>query len=315
MRKALVIGLNNYTSAPLNGCVNDAVEVGNVLEKNGDGSPNFSVMLLTDPPQKITKPVIREAVEKLFMGQSDVSLLYFSGHGLIKSTGGYIVTPDYQRYDEGISMDEILTLANKSQARDKVVILDCCHSGAFGSPSLNNSSVTQLSEGLSVLTACRNTESAMEAGGSGVFTSLLVDALQGGASDLRGFITPGSLYSYVDQALGPWEQRPVFKTNVTRFSPLRRINPPISMETIRNIVIYFKSPEEEYKLDPSYEFTSEQPNEQNVKIFKDLQKFESVGLIKPVDEEHMYFAAINFKACRLTALGYQYWRLVNEKKI
>ena len=49
--------------------------------------------------------------------------------------------------------------------------------------------------------------------------------------------------------------------------------------------------------------------------FKELQKFESVGLVVPVEEEHMYFAAINSKSCRLTALGYQYWRLVKEKKI
>jgi len=29
----------------------------------------------------------------------------------------------------------------------------------------------------------------------------------------------------------------------------------------------------------------------------------------------MYFAAMNSKSCRLTAMGYQYWRLVNEKKV
>ena len=55
--------------------------------------------------------------------------------------------------------------------------------------------------------------------------------------------------------------------------------------------------------------------EHNVNIFKDLQKLEGVGLVIPVGEEHMYFAAKNSKSCRLTALGYQYWRLANEKKI
>ena len=35
----------------------------------------------------------------------------------------------------------------------------------------------------------------------------------------------------------------------------------------------------------------------------------------PVGEEHMYFAAMNSKACRLTALGSQCWRLANEKKL
>ena len=42
---------------------------------------------------------------------------------------------------------------------------------------------------------------------------------------------------------------------------------------------------------------------------------EGVGLIVPVDEEHMYYAAMNSKSCRLTALGAQYWRLANENKL
>jgi len=42
---------------------------------------------------------------------------------------------------------------------------------------------------------------------------------------------------------------------------------------------------------------------------------EGVGLVVPVSEEHMYYAAINSKSCRLTALGGHYWRLVNQKKI
>ena len=42
---------------------------------------------------------------------------------------------------------------------------------------------------------------------------------------------------------------------------------------------------------------------------------EGVGLVVPVDEEHMYYAAMNSRACRLTALGAQYWRLANEKKL
>ncbi|WP_257142777.1 caspase family protein [Bacillus thuringiensis] len=92
MRKALVVGLDDYLSAPLKGCVNDAIAVEQVLSKNGDGSPNFGVKRITG---SATKSELREAIETLFEGVNDVALLYFSGHGLIKSTGGYIVTTDY----------------------------------------------------------------------------------------------------------------------------------------------------------------------------------------------------------------------------
>ncbi|MGK5094925.1 caspase family protein [Deltaproteobacteria bacterium TL4] len=315
MKKALIVGINDYPSAPLNGCVNDANAIGTIFESHGDGSPNFGVKMMTSPSSSITRSALREAIEQLFTGDSDMALLYFSGHGYIKSTGGYLVTTDAKKYDEGVSMDEVLTLANQSMAKNKVIILDCCHSGALGSPGITANNIAQLSEGLSVLTASRDSEYAIEVNGSGVFTSLVVDALKGGAADLRGNITPGSLYAYVDEALGAWDQRPIFKTNVTSFAPLRKIPPKVPFETMRKITSYFATPNAEHPLNPTYEDTDPSAIEDNVKIFKDLQKFQSVGLVIPVDAEFMYFAAINSKSCRLSALGYQYWRLVNEKKL
>lgn len=315
MKKALIIGINNYPSSPLSGCVNDANSIATILESNGDGSPNFGVRLITSPSDIVDRSSLREAIEQLFSGESDMTLLYFSGHGFIKSTGGYLVTTDAKRYDEGVSMDEILALANQSKAKNKVIILDCCHSGALGHASVTGNNIAQLSEGLSVLTASRDSESALEINGSGVFTSLVVDALKGGAADLRGNITPGSLYAYVDEALGAWDQRPIFKTNVSSFASLRTSPPKVPLATMRKIITYFSSPEAEHPLDPSYEDTDSRAKENNVKIFKDLQKFQSVGLVVPVDEEFMYFAAMNSKSCKLTALGYQYWRLVHEKKL
>lgn len=315
MKKALIVGINDYPSAPLHGCVNDANAIGTILESHGDGSPNFGLKLMTSPSSTITRSVLRESIEQLFTGDPDMALLYFSGHGYIKSTGGYLVTTDAKKYDEGVSMDDVLTLANQSKAKNKVIILDCCHSGALGSPSITGNNIAQLSEGLSVLTASRDSEYAIEVNGSGVFTSLVVDALKGGAADLRGNITPGSLYAYVDEALGAWDQRPIFKTNVTSFSSLRKIPPKIPFETMRKLTAYFATPDSEHQLNPTYEDTDPSAIPDNVAIFKDLQKFQSVGLVVPVAAEFMYFAAINSKSCRLTALGYQYWRLVNEKKL
>jgi len=315
MRRALVVGINDYPGTPLSGCVNDATSIAKLLEFHGDGSPNFSVKLLTSPSTPVTRPILREAIEKLFAGDPDMVLLFFAGHGYIRSTGGYLVTVDAKRYDEGILMDEVLALANQSRAKNKVVILDCCHSGAMAAPSLVGNGTAQLSEGLSVLTASRDNESSLEVNGSGIFTSLLSDALHGGAADLRGNITPGSLYAYVDEALGAWDQRPIFRTNVTSFASLRKISPKVPIEVLRRITQYFSTPGTPHKLDPSYEDTEATADPANVKVFKDLQKLQSVGLVVPVDAEFMYFAAINSTSCRLTALGYQYWRLVNEKKL
>lgn len=149
--------------------------------------------------------------------------------------------------------------------------------------------------------------------------------MQGGAADLRGHISPGGVYTYIDQALGAWEQRPVFKTNVTRFTSLRTINPQVPLSTLRKILDYFPIPQQEFSLDPSYEDTNSKivehdviepyAQDENVAIFKNLQKLQSVGLVVPVDSEYMYFAAMESKACKLTSLGYHYWRLVKDKRI
>jgi len=315
MRKALVVGINDYPGSPLSGCVNDANAFAAIVESNGDGSPNFDVRLLTCPSTHITRSVLREAVEKLFSGDADMALFYFSGHGFIKSTGGYLVTTDAKKYDEGVSMDEILSLVNQSPAKNKIIVLDCCHSGAMATPAVAANGLASLSEGVSVLTASRDSEVALERGGRGVFTSLVVDALKGGAADLRGNVTPSSLYAYVDEALGAWDQRPIFKTNVSSFTAVRKVSPRVSLEVLRRIVAYFPTPESEKALDPTYEDTQSSAIPENVRVFKDLQKYQSVGLVVPVDAEFMYFAAINSKSCRLTALGYQYWRLVKEKKL
>ena len=59
--------------------------------------------LLTSPLADITKPQLRGEVTQLFETECDIALFYFSGHGLVRSGEGWIVTKDAQRYDEGIA--------------------------------------------------------------------------------------------------------------------------------------------------------------------------------------------------------------------
>ena len=124
----------------------------------------------------------------------------------------------------------------------------------------------------------------------------------------------------MDQALGSWEQRPIFKTNVTSWTPLRNVppgpgSPAIPRETLRKIVNYFPDPEQEFKLAPDYEFTNPDHDNAKVAIFKDLQAFAAGDLLIPVGEEHMYWAAMNSKSCKLTPFGKRYWRLVKHNRV
>lgn len=322
MKKALVVGIDNYSQCPLRGCCNDADEVAKLLSCNDDGSPNFAVKLQKNIS---TKAILRKHIEECFSGDADVALFYYSGHGHIDNVGGYLVTPDFTNYDYGVSLQDVLNIANASRCKDKIIILDSCHSGFMGSISTAGQSTAVINEGVTILTASRSIEASVEINGHGLFTSLLIEALCGGAADITGYITPGGIYAYIDKALGPWEQRPVFKTNVTRFTPLRKVTPQVDISIIRRICTYFPSEDAEMPIDPSFEPTNSldvmheviQPyaNPDNTKIFSDLQKLEGIGLVVPVGEEHMYFAAMRSKTCALTSIGKQYWRLVKDKLI
>lgn len=320
MRKALVVGIDAYPDGPLGGCINDAIEFNALIATNGDGAPNFDTKTLLDVQ---TKSELLAGIEELFSGSADIALLYFSGHGS-DSLDGYLVTPDYKTSRYGVSLSEILTLANSSRVQNKIIILDCCFSGKMGIPSGAPTTEAKLAAGVTIMSASESDEVAMEVGGHGVFTSLLLQGLKGGAADIRGDITPASLYSFVDQSLGPWKQRPVFKTNIHQFLSIREVEPKVTKTTLRKLKDFFPNASDHYRLDPSFEFTND-PNvphdcmepyakAENVAIFKELQQLESVGLIEPVEDEHMYFAAMNSRPCRLTALGHHYWRLAKDKR-
>lgn len=322
MRKALCVGIDSYKNVgDLYGCVNDANSVKTALERNGDGTLNFAVKLMCATSEKsyITRTELKDAIEELFSSEAEVAVFYYSGHGSIDLVGGYLCTSEIERPDEGLSLNEVMGFASKSKAQNKIIILDSCFSGAIADPvEMPNYSI--LHNGTTILAACGKDEYATEEKGHGIFTSVLVEALNGGAMNLLGEVSPGSIYSYIDQSLGAWEQRPVFKANINKFVSLRKNMPPIPISELRKITDYFTTPYMEYKLDPTYEPDKHEAdikevNKEHESIFATLQKYVKLNLVIPVDAEHMYYAAIYHKSCKLTAQGQHYWNLVKKDTI
>ncbi|EQD62881.1 peptidase C14 caspase catalytic subunit p20 [mine drainage metagenome] len=251
---------------------------------------------------------------------------FSSGHGIINpdTNAGYIVSQNGSNGAWGISLSEILELANNAYPRIKstVIILDSCHSGFAGEvPSLGNERIAAIGTGVTILTACHRNGTAGEVNGHGLFTDILLDGLSGGSADICGRITPASVYSHVDQTLGPWEQRPIYKANVQTFVTLRQVSPKIPLETLRRLPTYFPDATSTFPLDPSFEPDRENVpknipvNDNNARIFKELQMCNRHGLVTPIDAEHMYYAAIKSTGCRLTALGAHYRKLAEMKRI
>jgi hypothetical protein len=329
MKKALIVGIDQYAASPLAGCVSDAKAIAGLLERNGDGSPNFSVRLLTSDTSSVSAGALADAISDLFTGDADTVLLFFAGHGIInpETNSGYLVSQDGRKGSWGYSLLELLGVANRAYPRIKstVIILDSCASGFAGEvPALGSENSSVIGVGLTILTACHRSGTAAEANGRGFFTEMLLDALSGSAADICGRITPASVYSHVDQTLGPWEQRPIYKANVQTFITLRQVTPKVPLEVLRRLPSYFPDPAFEFRLDPSFE-----PDRANVpeskrklpadaehaRVFSELQLCNRHGLVVPVDAEHMYYAAIQARACKLTALGAHYRKLAEMKRI
>jgi len=325
VHKALVVGINYYDKgSPLFGCVNDAIAMQEVLSTNHDESANFDVELLLagDASERVVKRKLRDKIKDLFSGESDIALFYFAGHGYIAETGGYLIASDSDDGEDGIPLSELLQYADGSKAKNRVIILDSCHSGIAGATSINEA-VAQVKEGTTILTASSAEQYADEHNGSGVFTTLLVDALQGAAANLVGDVSPGAVYAHIDQSLSSWEQRPVFKTNIKRFVSLRTAASPFTIKELKRLKEFFKAPDAEFQLDPSFEprdegRTSDMPpaDAENNQKFALLQKYNRAGLVVPGGgAQHMWNAAMESKTCKLTILGKHYLSLAVKNRI
>jgi len=312
MRKALIVGINNYRKFnPLSGCENDARKIADILFRDDDDkdSINFECEILLSSESNVTETKLRSSLRKLFKDPADVALFFFAGHGYLDDKlGGYLVTQDGSQDDYGVFMREVIDFANSSQNKIKEV------GGNMGNQN-NTQEIARIRKGLSILAACTEEQVALESGGQGLFTSLIADALKGEAADILGNITVAGIHSYADQLLGAWEQRPTFKTHVSQMIPIRKCEPKIELKTLRKITEYFTDINAKHQLSSNYEPTLKPEDSEKEEIFGHLQRMTALNLVKPSGEKHMYFEAINNGSCELTALGKFYWKMVDKKRI
>ncbi len=175
--------------------------------------------------------VIRNQIDRLYRKRrkDDLLLLYYSGHGIIDDDNDlYLAARDTREEmlsSTTIEAEFIRRLIDKTGSRRNVVILDCCHSGAFssgGAKAVLGSSIglqeiiSGSGYGRVTLTASNALEYSWEGdriSGSAselVFTHFLVQGLQTGAADINkdGAITLDELYDYVyDQVLSSGGKR------------------------------------------------------------------------------------------------------------
>ncbi|MDY6877001.1 MAG: caspase family protein [Chloroflexota bacterium] len=213
-RLALVVASSQFSDKTLQQLVapgQDAADLARVLADATIGG--FKVKKLINCPSH----EVRREIEVFFTGRrrGDLLLLYFSGHGVKDDDGRlYLATTDTRRglfRSTAVPATFVNETMTASRSRRQVLILDCCHSGAFarGMVAKGGESVDIRDRfegrGRVVLTASNATQYAFQGdevigkGSRSVFTQHLVRGLETGEADLSGdgWISLDELYDYV----------------------------------------------------------------------------------------------------------------------
>jgi Caspase domain len=209
--RALLIGNSTYPAdehnlQTLKGPVKDIAALNRALLDPATGL--FADADVTLLPEATSSRAVR-ALGRFFAAaaRDDVLLVYFSGHGKLDQSGRlHLCMQDTESTDllsSAVSSVRISEFADASHARNIIIVLDCCHAGAFRGGDLGDAVA---GPGRYVLTSCRGTQLANDAtaeNGTSHFTQQLIDGLLGGAAgqDEDGYIRFSDLYAYVDRRL------------------------------------------------------------------------------------------------------------------
>lgn len=177
-RVALVIGNAGYKDAPLANPINDARDMGKVLEANG-----FTVIRRENASLKELHLALREFGDKL--GRNSTGLFYFAGHGVQVRGRNYLlpVDADIAREDEvafnALDLAAVLEKMETARSHTNIVILDACRNNPY--PNRFKLSVPGLAQvdapagSIIAYATAPGSTAADGAGKNGLYTQYLVE--------------------------------------------------------------------------------------------------------------------------------------------
>lgn len=85
--------------------------------------------------------------------------------------------------------------------------------------------------------------------------------------------------------MGPWQQRPQFKANLSRLEVLRKCDPLVELTAIRLLPYYFKHQNQVVQVNASSPDGNAEINERKSRL-SHFRSYRSAGLIKLLDTVH-----------------------------
>jgi hypothetical protein len=210
-KHALLVGVSKFQDPALGGLKAPAEDVqafAGILQDKDRGGFDTVITSLDEDVE-----TIRGKLSDLLDDRrpSDSVLIYYSGHGINAASGQLFLATEKTASQRprmySLSATEIRDMMGDSRASQLIVVLDCCHSGAFmegakgaAAPvSQQTFSAGDGAEGEYVLMSCNAMQVSLDGVDSALsrFTSWLVDGLRGDAAPDNPVITLDDLYDYV----------------------------------------------------------------------------------------------------------------------
>lgn len=207
---ALIIGINEYKNLNnLEYAVNDAKAMYNIL-KDKFGYKKENMKLILD--KNANKENIMNAYYEMAKNtcNDDTLIVFYAGHGSTYQAGlndkGYLIPYDgtEQNLNTLISWNSLTTDSDLFRAKHIFYIMDACYSGlalqrnTVGSKRFLKDMLRRYSR--QVLTAGKADQTVKDSGGknnNSIFTSYLLDALNGEAKTEYGVLSASSVMNYV----------------------------------------------------------------------------------------------------------------------
>ena len=145
---------------------------------------------------------IHNAAEKA----TDTLLLYYAGHGLLTSSGGFNLAASDTVYDRpftAIPYDDVREALAVSPARRKAFILDCCFSGRAVHESMGTVAELAAATGTYVLSSTSSTRAAIASPSKLYpdFTGMLIDILERGVKGAPELLDVQTIYHILRERL------------------------------------------------------------------------------------------------------------------
>jgi hypothetical protein len=207
---AVVIGIRDYNLlGEIPGCAADARAFADAFREARGMNPR-RIVLMTDDGEKSRVPTRSLIQERIRMCASEakadgMALVYFSGHAVTKDGQAMLVPWDCDM-TEGIAVSWVTDQLKQSKARDKVLIVDACHSGARekGVLVVEKQSLGT-AEGVAMFLSCGKDENSypVESGKRSIYTDVFLRCLREAAKGPSA-VTARALEQKIEEEMSGW---------------------------------------------------------------------------------------------------------------